>query len=338
MTRTRPAWAGLCTVAGSCLWASLALSPAFAQSQVSIYGIIDQGISGANDGTTPGAYLPGRGPADTRVIKAGNASRIGFRGNEEISPDLYARFQLEHRFLAETGAPSNASVFWLGRSVMALGSKTYGEIYAGREYSPAFWVALEADPTYWSYVSQLGSAYTYANYRAVPASVEANNIRWANSVGYKSPKIGGLTFELARAFGSTAREANTAGQVQYRSGPLWLGAAFDRLNSNTHMELLAAGYDLGWVRPTATYARAKGGVNGSAKSFSLAANMPTGFGRAYAQYGRLQQANGQDAAMLGLGAEYVLSKRTLVYANLGTAKRDGATRTTAYDVGIKHTF
>jgi predicted porin len=42
--------------------------------------------------------------------------------------------------------------------------------------------------------------------------------------------------------------------------------------------------------------------------------------------------------MFGAGLQYDLSKRTLLYTNLGTASRDGATRTTAIDLGIKHTF
>lgn len=320
------------------LLAALGAAPAQAQSSLTIYGIVDQGASKANGGTTPGALLPGRGPADTLVFKAGNTSRLGFRGNEDLGNGLYARFQLEHRFAADTGAPSNASVFWLGRSVVALGSRSWGEIYMGREYAPAFWVALNADPTYWSYVSQLGTAYGYANYVAVPNTVEATNIRWANAVGYKSPDWSGLSFELQHAVGENVRSNNTGGNIQYKRGPLWLGAAFDRLDSTTHMELIAGGYDFGVVRPTLSYAQAKGGVNGAAKSFSLSFNMPTNFGRVYAQAGRLRPATRLDATMFGAGAEYALSKRTLLYANLGTAKRDNATRTTAFDLGVKHTF
>lgn len=311
---------------------------AHAQSSIAIYGIVDQGISKANDGTTPGGLLPGRGPANTLVLKAGNTSRLGFRGNEDLGGGQYARFQLEHRFAADTGAPSNANVFWLGRSVVAVGSKAWGEIYLGREYAPAFWVALTADPTFWSYVSQLGTAYGYANYTAVPATVEATNIRWANAIGYKSANLGGLTFELQHALGENARSNNTGGNLQYRSGPAWVGAAFDRLDGDNHMELVAGGYDFGFVHPTLSYARSRGGVNGSARSLSASVNIPVSFGRVYAQVGALRPASNVDATMFGAGMEYMLSKRTLVYANVGTARRDNATRTTAFDFGVKHTF
>ena len=104
-----------------------------AQSNVGIYGIVDQGITKANNGTTPGSLLPGRAAPDVWTVKAGNTSRLGFRGQEDIGDGLYARFQIEHRFAADTGTPSNA-VFWLGRSVVAVGSKRWGEVYLGREF------------------------------------------------------------------------------------------------------------------------------------------------------------------------------------------------------------
>ena len=83
---------------------ALAGPPVHAQSSVSIYGIIDAGLTHSNDGTT--TLLPGKAAADTWIMKAGNTSRLGFRGNEDLGGGGYARFQLEHRFASDTGAPS----------------------------------------------------------------------------------------------------------------------------------------------------------------------------------------------------------------------------------------
>lgn len=323
------------------LVAATSLTAAFsaqAQSAVSMYGIIDQGLSKANSGTTPGAMLNGRAAPDTWTLKAGNTSRLGFIGREDLGDGSYARFQIETRFATDTGALSNANVFWLGRSVLAVGDKKWGEIYAGREYSPAYTVALNSDPTLWSYVSQTGSAYTYANYTAVPATIEASNIRWANTVGYKSPNLSGVTFELATAFGEGARGRNNSGNVQYKEGPAWLGLAFDRLDSNNNLALVAGSYDFGVVRPAASYSRAKGGLNGDATSFTVSALAPVSFGRVYASYGSLRPATHRDSKMFGAGVQYDLSKRTLLYTNVGSAKSVGFTRTTAFDFGVKHTF
>lgn len=323
------------------LVAASSLTTAFsaqAQSSVEIYGIIDQGVSKANSGTTPGAMLNGRAAPDVWTIKAGNTSRLGFRGNEDLGDGSYARFQIEHRFAADTGTASNANVFWLGRSVVAVGNKKWGEIYAGREYSPAYTVALNADPTLWSYVSQTGAAYTYANYTPVAATVEASNIRWSNTVGYKSPTLGPVTAEVATSLGEGARKNSRSGNVQYKQGPVWVGLAYDGLDSNTNLKLVAAGYDFGVVRSTASYSRAKGGLNGDATSFTVSALAPVSFGRVYASYGSLRPATHLDSKMFGAGAQYDLSKRTLLYANVGSAKRVDLTRTTAFDFGVKHTF
>ncbi|MFO1326249.1 MAG: porin [Rubrivivax sp.] len=317
----------------------LAAAPALAQTGVTIYGIVDLGLVKPNEGTTPGALLPGRGATpDTWTMKAGNTSRLGFRGQEDLGNGAYARFQIEHRVALDTGIPSNTTTFWLGRSVVAAGTRAAGEVYLGREYSAAYWVALNADPTLWSYVSQTGSAYTYANYTPVPASVEASNIRWSNSVGYKSPTVAGLSFEVARALGENQRHPATSGNLQYNAGPLWIGLGTDRLNRSTHMEVLAAGYDLGVVHPKASYSRAKGGLNGDARAFTVSAMVPTGFGRVFASYGRLEPKAGAESSMIGAGAQLDLSKRTLLYTNLGTARQRGFTRTTVVDAGIKHVF
>jgi predicted porin len=310
----------------------------YAQSSVTIYGIIDQGITKANRGTTAVAMLPGRAAADVWTAKAGNTSRLGFRGREDLGDGSYARFQLEHRVALDTGTPSNANVFWLGRSVVAVGNTRYGEVYAGREYSPVYWIALFADPTALSYVGQLGTTYTYANYTAVPASVEASNNRWANSVGYKSPTWSGVSLEVATALGEGARKRNEAANVQYRGGPVWLAAGMDRLDSRNRMAIVAAGYDFGIVLPTATYSRARGGLAGDATACTVAVRIPLPFGRAYASLGKLRPADQRDADMVGTGVEYDLSKRSLLYANLGSAKRDSFTRSTAFDAGFKHTF
>jgi predicted porin len=199
-------------------------------------------------------------------------------------------------------------------------------------------VALNADPTYWSYVSQTGVAYTYANYTPVAAAVEASNIRWSNSVGYKSPSLGPVTAELATGLGEGVRKRSTSGNLQYNQGPVWLGLAYDGIDSNTHLTLIAAGYDFGVVRPTASYSQAKGGLNGDARSLTVSALVPVSVGRFYASYGSLSPATHLDSKMVGAGAQYDLSKRTLLYTNLGSAKRVGLTRTTAFDFGIKHTF
>ena len=94
----------------SALLAASALAPAFsvhAQSSLTIYGIVDQGLTKATSGTTPAGMLPGRAPNDDWNVKAGNTSRLGFRARDVL--EFYVdkiegnedRFQLKmlHIFL-----------------------------------------------------------------------------------------------------------------------------------------------------------------------------------------------------------------------------------------------
>lgn len=313
---------------------------AWADQTLTFYGIIDMGLVKADVGTTPGAMLPGyNSNAETYTLKAGNTSRLGIRAQRDFDSDRYARFQVEHRFALDTGGASNTNVFWLGRSVVAVGSKKWGEVYAGREYSPAYTVALNADPTYWSYVSQTGSVYTYANYTPVASTIEASNIRWANAVGYKSPTLSGLSAEVATALGEGQRRRSTAANLQYKLGAAWAAAGWDQLNSTTNLRLVAAGYDFGVVFPKASYSKARGGINGDAKAYTLSAAVPLPFGRTFLSYGSIKPAaSGTDASMVGAGLQYDLDKETLLYVNAGRSKREGRTPTAAVDVGVKYTF
>ena len=150
---------------------------------------------------------------------------------------------------------------------------------------------------------------------------------------------GAQYFTVRDARFETALRSNaTSGNLQYKNGPVWVGAAFDRLDSSTHLALVAGGYDFGVVHTKASYSRAKGGVNGDATAYSVSAMVPLSFGRTYLMVGLLKPATQLDSQMIGAGLQYDLSKRTLLYTNLGTAKRDGLTRTTAIDFGVKHTF
>ena len=64
-------------------------------------------------------------------------SRWGIRGTEDLGGGLYAGFWLESAVLPDTGAAQAA--FWGRRSTVSLGSKDYGELRLGRDYTPTFW-------------------------------------------------------------------------------------------------------------------------------------------------------------------------------------------------------
>jgi predicted porin len=69
------------------------LSPVFAQSNVTLYGILDTGIGNI-------------GGSSSTQLRSGSlyASRFGFRGSEDLGGGLKAIFNLEANISSDTGA------------------------------------------------------------------------------------------------------------------------------------------------------------------------------------------------------------------------------------------
>ena len=139
---------------------ALAGEAAAQSSNVTIYGTIDQQVIKMNAGTSAAAN-PGAGTVNQWNIKHGAQPRLGFRGVEDLGGGLSALFHLEHRFGADDGAA--VTPFWAGRSVVGLRSASFGELTLGREYLPAFWPAVAADPWGWDTIGQMGRIYTWAS-------------------------------------------------------------------------------------------------------------------------------------------------------------------------------
>lgn len=325
----------------ACSSLAIAAGCAHAQSSVTVYGIVDQGIAKTNDGTAPN---PGSGTAgsDAWLAQQSIGSRLGFRGNEDMGGGLSTQFLLEHRFFPDNGTQNGTTMWW--RSWVQLTSKDFGAIYLGREYAPAFWVSWKMDPWGWTTVAQSG-ALQWAGYGAT-----TGGSRTANTIGYKTPKMKGLSANLATALG----ESPTAGRrdgfnIEYESGPLYAGIGYDRTSGGSPVvdgdSLINVGvaYNFGVVRPMFYYGRAK--VNNLTNTFtSLGLQAPVGPGtlRAVA-YRYNPNGSGGTETKYGLGYFYPLSKRTLVYvdASLGKKANLGATSYSnrqAVDFGIRHTF
>ena len=100
--------------------AVLAPSAMAQAGNVTIYGLLDQGIIKGNGGTAtnPG----GLGTSEAWTLGQASTSRLGVRGNEDLGGGLSAQFQIEHRFNPDTGSVNSANSFWNGRSYVQLTS------------------------------------------------------------------------------------------------------------------------------------------------------------------------------------------------------------------------
>ena len=109
---------------------------ASAQSNVTLAGRVDVSAGEIDNG----------GPKQRRVDSGTyTASRLVFRGREDLGDGLYAGFYLETRFNPDLGASNSSSKFFNGGSFATIGSASLGQISLGRQYVPMFWPMLWAD-------------------------------------------------------------------------------------------------------------------------------------------------------------------------------------------------
>jgi predicted porin len=318
---------------------------ASAQSSVTIYGNIDMSVAKSNGGTA-GNNGGSASTNDAWHVQQANGSRLGFRGDENLGGGLSAQFQIEHRYSPDTGAVANTNSFWQGRSYVQLSSAAAGRVYLGRDYTPAFWPAVKSDPFGWDGVGQIG-ANAWAGYVA-PDQGQGAGVRTSNTVGYKSPNLGGLTVQAAVGLSETSNAGRNNGfNVEYAAGPIYAGFGYEKIsgglpaNDKRGVTNFALHYDFGVAKVMGYYAKAKIGTLGQigSKMYSIGALAPIGSGTLKAQMFRVDpDGANNNSNKVGLGYDYPLSKRTTVYADLGLTRADTKTNNTTYAFGVKHTF
>lgn len=331
---------------------ALACGAAAAQSSVTIYGNVNMGLVSSNykaSGQTP---IQGTNYGISNGFNmVDNSSLWGMKGKEDLGGGLYAGFSLEGGLNINNGTggqdfKSQGRIFGRDAEIKLGGS--FGEFYAGYVLSPAgLQLLLAADPWYWN-GNQAGMGWTIqqANY------LQTNYLRTPNTIGYRSPNMGGLSLQLAVAPGEKNNVYGTSqdigGALTYRNGPLFLGAGFDRSHgfannvSQDHMWDIVGGYDFGVVKPSFSYT--KSSVNDvSYSSYVLALTAPVGSaGLLKAAYGHLNDClcNTSKSALYraSLGYQHNLSKRTNVYVNVSQSKAEGLSAANTFELGMEHSF
>jgi GBP family porin len=181
------------------------------------------------------------------------ASRLIFRGNEDLGGGLSALFYLEHGFNEDTGTQGSAAKFFNRGSFVGLASKDWGQVTMGRQYVPIFWPFLFADDTgplklhtYSAVQSVQRSNFARVTTAASPIkaagtldtigggiySLGISSAFEDNIVIYKTPVIaGGLT--ITGAFAAPEGYPTGGGKVyganaEYRNGPLYVGLGLNQ--------------------------------------------------------------------------------------------------------------
>lgn len=342
-----------------------AANVAQAQSNVTIYGVADAGLVSERGGKAGGV---------TKLTSGvGSASRLGFRGTEELGADLSALFVLESGVRIDSGEVDAAGTLFNRQSYVGLKSKRAGSLTLGRQYTPLYnTLSQVADP--------FGAGYAGSAKNLFPAA--GNNTRASNTIVYASPAINGVSGELAYSLGeqSDSKAGRQIGAaLGYSNGPLNARLAYNLRNNDTsalstdlgHNVLLAANYDFKVAKAFFAYGRDKG-VNSAAlpnstnpfgaavapKSSTDSTDLLLGASTPLGAAGTViasvihkddKQFN-QDATQWAIGYSHALSKRTSAYVAYAKIKnRNGAGYTVgnnseagsgdkAFDLGVRHAF
>lgn len=194
---------------------------AHAQSSVTLYGLIDAGIT----------YTSNQGGSHNFQETSGsvNGSRWGLRGSEDLGGGLKAIFTLENGFSIANGKLGQNSLEFGRQAFVGLSSDQYGAVTLGRQYD--------------SVVDYLGPlALTGTGYGGTMAAHPFDNdnldnsFRINNSIKYQSANFGGLKlgalYGFSNASGGFATNRAYSFGASYNYGPLNFAAGYLQLNNS----------------------------------------------------------------------------------------------------------
>jgi predicted porin len=201
----------------------------FAQSSVTLYGIIDTGV-GYLSSQAPSTGATKGGASVTKLIEGvWGGERFGFKGVEDLGGGTRAIFQLEEGFNTDTGAESKSGLMFSRASWVGLANDRAGSFTLGRQYTPYYNMTAQYGPTPW-----LTGAFG-----AHPGDLDAldTDYRVNNSLMYTSPSFGGFKFSGMYALGGVPGSTNAGASwslgAQYVAGQAGIGVGFARFNNAT---------------------------------------------------------------------------------------------------------
>ncbi|KAA0179180.1 MULTISPECIES: porin [Cupriavidus] len=325
--------------------AALAAGGAYAQSSVTLYGVVDAGIEYNNNAGPNGDNL-------FRMQSGGQSgSRWGLRGVEDLGGGLKGLFVLESGFDIDTGRSGQDNRLF-GRAAYVGLQNQFGTLTLGRQQTVMYDFGLQFDPM------AIAPRYSITSIAPEFQSRADNTVKYVG-------KFGGLTASAMYSFRNEGQEEAGAfrrGQeygalLSYAAGPFAVGAAYDETHGTTvavpgapagtvvdasgrriRRATVAGSYAFGPAKAFVGYRWAKaadGAVLPGAPSVDnstsnlywagLAYQLTPAFSVTGAAYYQDFRRTGADPWQFALTGDYALSKRTDIYASVSYAlNKDGS--------------
>ena len=289
---------------------------AMAQSSVTLYGVADAAVT----------YVNGLDNWTGLDSGANKASRLGFRGVEDLGGGLKANFVLEGGFNLDagdgkSGGATDSGFQFKRQSTVGLAGN-FGEVRLGRELTAAYNATARYDVFGGVGIahSQLWDDGKSLAFSTAPATLGepvdpyhyTTNQRVSNAITYVSPDFSGFKVAANYGFGEVAGKNSDGryfgGGLTYDNGPLSLGLGAERLNKGAGAAMqaqasnditawsLGGSYDLGVAKLLAAYRQSTAkdvailGAKSDLKNrgYMLAVTAPVGPGLVRAAYNRYE--------------------------------------------------
>jgi predicted porin len=332
--------------------AGLAAAPAFADSNVTLYGSIDYGflIRDGNSGLTGNPAKPKQEFASG----VSTPNRLGFKGAEDLGNGTKVIFELEAGFVADTGENSipgsggnntttdtNGPLFrrhaWVGMT------GEWGTALGGRVDGARYGVAGRYDPFEQGGVANM-------------ASLQGHASRADNAIAYVTPNYQGLYAVLAYTSSLIGQERtyNTGDtrlwviQPNYVQGPISVTLNYEHATAhndpaNTKINIYVAGasYDFGVAKLTGYWEHVKTDANTQCKagiicdenSWMVGGVVPLSENDkvrlSYVDYKDKSEA-ADSCDKWGIGGVHYLSKRTNFYIDFASITQKDKGHCTIY--------
>ena len=298
---------------------------AFAQTSVTLYGVIDLSLSKTNQGGKA-QMSSNAGPGLGGGINNGTG-RIGVKGTEDLGGGLKASFQYEQGINGETGATDSNT--FARQANMSL-SGGFGTLKMGRALTPSFYGVAAYELTGTANYSAVGKMFSWAG------AGSRNDSQWA----YTTPKMGGFEATLGYLTeGDNGGNSKVDANAIYRGGPLVVGLSYNKVKGQTKGWALGGKYDFGMFAVAASFVD----PSDDRKGFTLGAQADLGPVSLVVDMARDSGNPSGYVKSTDYVVEllYPLSKRTTVY---GAMHRDGrisqsdSRAVSTYGVGVRHNF
>ena len=342
----------------------LGAAAASAQSTVTVFGLLDAGITRLKSG--------GAGSQTLLNTDANTSSRLGFRGSEDLGGGLKANFWIEAAISPDTGTGGasstnnkdsvNTGALTFGRRATVGLQADWGELRLGRDYVPSFSNLTTAMHPFGT--NGVGSSGALFYPVSAGGTTVRTNVRASNAIGYFLPaNAAGVYGALMVASGeqpsgtATSKDGDHQGiRLGWRNERWNVAAATGKTRYATGdytQSNVGANLQLGAVKLMALWGENKVGATRTRAQMLGTQWAVSELGELRLAYSRLQARGvASDATHWAIGYVHELSRRTGVYAtaaritnkgsgnrfNVGLAATTPGGSGSGVDIGLRHSF